>query len=437
MSSAQGRQPAVIFIFITLVLAVVGFGLLIPVLPKIVVQLQGGAVSEGSHTYGWIISSYALMQFVCAPILGALSDQFGRRKIILIATAGSAIDYVVMALAPTLGWFFLARIIAGGTAGVLSTANAYIADITPPEKRAQSFGLLGAAFGIGFVIGPVLGGVLGNIDLRLPFWVAAGCSGVNWLWGCFVLPESLKPENRRKFEWGRANPVGALVALKRFPAVLGLAECYFILMLAQAMIQTTWALYTDYRYQWTPLNIGLSLMLAGVLTGLVQAVVVKKAVPALGETRAVLAGFTVSIIAQLGYALSTEGWMIYAIICFGAFSGIAGPALQSYITKHVPANEQGAVQGVYAGLASLAGVPGPVLGTWAFGSAVDPDKTVYLHEWFSWLEPALNWTLRNLVPHHPGASFFLGSIFSFCALALAWRSFQRDKARERVEPRPA
>jgi DHA1 family tetracycline resistance protein-like MFS transporter len=434
MSSAQGRQPAIVFIFITLVLAVVGFGLLIPVLPKIVVQLQGGAVSEGSHTYGWIISSYALMQFVFSPILGALSDQFGRRRIILIATAGSAIDYVIMALAPTLGWFFLARIIAGGTAGVLSTANAYIADITPPEKRAQSFGLLGAAFGIGFVIGPVLGGVLGNIDLRLPFWVAAGCSAVNWLWGCFVLPESLKPENRRKFEWSRANPVGALLALKRFPAVLGLVECYFIFMLAQAMIQTTWALYTDYRYQWTPLNIGLSLMLAGVLTGLVQAVVVKKAVPVLGETRAVLVGFIVSIVAQLCYAMATQGWMIYAIICFGAFSGIAGPALQAYITKHVPANEQGAVQGVYAGLASLAGVPGPVIGTWAFGSAVDPDKVVHLNDWFAWLEPALNWCLRNLVPHHPGASFFLGAMFSFGAMLLAWRSFRRDQARESTEP---
>ena len=199
MSSAPARQPAVGFIFVTLVLAVVGFGLLIPVLPALVKEFQGGSVSEGAHAYGWIISIYALMQFVGAPVMGSLSDRFGRRRIILIATAGSAIDYVIMANAPSLGWLFLARIIAGFTAGVLSTANAYIADVTPPEKRAQSFGLLGAAFGIGFVIGPVLGGFLGHYDLRLPFWFAAGCATLNWLWGYFVLPESLKPENRRAF----------------------------------------------------------------------------------------------------------------------------------------------------------------------------------------------------------------------------------------------
>ncbi|MBI2516596.1 MAG: TCR/Tet family MFS transporter [Opitutae bacterium] len=404
MTTTPARAPAVGFIFVTLVLAIVGFGLLIPVLPKLIVQFQSGDIAAGSHAYGWIVSSYALMQFFGSPILGALSDRFGRRRIILIATAGSALDYIIMANAPSLAWLFVARLIAGFTGGVLSTANAYIADVTPPEKRAQSFGLLGAAFGIGFIIGPVVGGLLGNIDLRLPFWVAAGCSATNWLWGYFVLPESLKPENRREFSWGRANPVGALIALKRFPAVLGLAESYFILMLAQTMLQSIWALYTDHRYQWGPLEIGLSLMFTGVLTGLVQAVLVKKIVPALGDTRAVIVGFVISITAQICYGLASHGWMIYAIMCAGAFAGLSGPALQSYITKHVPANEQGGVQGVFAGLASFAGIPGPFISTWSFGWAVGPGKP-------GWLA---------------GTPFFVGAAFTLLSLVLAQRSFRRD-----------
>ena len=391
------------FIFVTLVLAIVGFGLLIPVLPKLIVQFQGGDMANGSYAYGWVISVYALMQFIGAPILGSLSDRFGRRRIILIATAGSAIDYVIMANAPTLAWLFVARTIAGFTAGVMSTANAYIADVTPPEKRAQSFGLLGAAFGIGFIIGPVLGGLLGKYDLRLPFWVAAGCAAANWLWGCFVLPESLKPEHRRAFSWRRANPIGALMALQRFPAVLGLAECYFILTLSQILLQSTWALYTDYRYHWDPLQIGLSLMFVGVATGLVQALLVKKLVPKLGDTRAVVIGFCISIVAQIGYGLAPSGWMIYAIGCVGCLAGISQPALQAYITKHVPPTEQGAVQGVFAGLASLAGIPGPFIASHSFGWAIAPGRTHHL----------------------PGIAFFEGAVLTSLALVLAMRSFRR------------
>ncbi len=404
MSNLSARKPAISFIFVTLVLSVVGFGLLIPVLPSLVKEFRGGDVSAGSHAYGWIISTYALMQFVGSPIMGSLSDRFGRRRIILIATAGSAIDYVIMANAPNLSWLFVARIIAGFTAGVLSTANAYIADVTPPEKRAQSFGILGAAFGIGFVIGPVLGGVLGHIDLRLPFWVAAGCSALNWLWGYFVLPESLKPENRRAFQWSRANPVGALLALRHLPTVLALAGSYFIMMLAQTMLQSTWALYTDARYHWGPLQVGISLMAIGVLSGLVQATLVKKIVPRIGETRAVVIGLVISIVTQIAYGLATQGWMIYAILGFGAFAGISQPALQAYITKHVPANEQGAVQGVYGGLASLAGIPGPLIGTFILAWAVGPQT-------FPWLA---------------GSSFFMGALITGLALYLALRTFRKD-----------
>lgn len=406
MHKASDRQPGVGFIFVTLVLAIVGFGLLIPVLPKLIVQFQGGDMAAGSHAYGWIISIFALMQFIGSPILGSLSDRYGRRRIILIATAGSAVDYVIMACAPSLSWLFVARTIAGFTAGVMSTANAYIVDVTPPEKRAGAFGLLGAAFGIGFVIGPALGGFLGNIDLRLPFWFAAGCSTLNWFYGFFVLPESLKPENRREFSWKRANPAGALLALKRFPAVLSLAEAYFILMLAQNMMFSTWALYTDYRYHWTPLDVGLSLMFVGVLSGFVQAVLVKRLVPKLGDTRSIVIGLGISAASYVCYALAPYGWLIYVIMFFAAFGGISGPALQSYVTKHVPPNEQGAVQGVLSGLASLASIPGPFIATWSFG-----------------------WAIAAGNPFHvPGIAFFEGALFTGLALWLVGRSFRRESA---------
>lgn len=402
MSEKSARQPALGFIFVTMVLAVVGFGLLIPVLPRLVVEFSGGNKTTGSYAFGWLISSYALMQFIGSPILGALSDQFGRRRIILIATAGSAIDYLIMANAPTLTWLFVARVIAGFTAGVLATANAYIADVTPPEKRAHAFGLLGAAFGIGFIIGPVLGGFLGNVSLRLPFWFAAGCATLNWIYGYFVLPESLKEENRKKFSWERTNPIGALRALKRFPAVLSVVESFFLLTLAQVMLQSTWALYTDYRYEWTPKQIGFSLMFVGLAVALVQALVVKKLVPKLGDTRAVIIGLCISIAAQLGYGMATQGWMIYAIICLGAFAGIAGPAVQSYITRHVPTNEQGAVQGVFSGLQSLAAIPGPFIASHSFGWAIA--QTGF-------------W-------HLPGIAFFEGALLTLVALVLAMRSFR-------------
>lgn len=404
MQASPGRAPAIGFIFVTLVLAIVGFGLLIPVLPKLIVEFQGGDVTAGSHTYGWLVGVYALMQFVGSPILGSLSDRYGRRAIILIATAGSALDYVIMANAPTLSWLVIARIIAGFTGGVLATANAYIADVTPPEKRAGAFGLLGAAFGIGFIIGPALGGLLGEINLRLPFWVAAGCSAANWIFGYFVLPESLPQANRRPFSWARANPVGALAALNRFPAVLGLAGSFFLLMLAQNMLFSTWALYTDHRYHWSPLSVGLSLMFVGVLSGLVQAVLVRRIVPALGEKRAVIIGMTISMCAQLCYGLANQAWMIYAIMTVGAFAGIATPALQAYITQHVPPNEQGAVQGVYGGLGSLAGIPAPILATWSFGWAISPQSPVYL----------------------PGIAFFEAALVIALALFLTVRAFRQD-----------
>ncbi|HET7537260.1 MAG TPA: TCR/Tet family MFS transporter [Candidatus Didemnitutus sp.] len=401
--TTEPRKPAVRFIFVTLTLAIMGFGLLIPVLPKLIIQFQGDDVTRGSHAYGALVGIYALMQFIGSPILGSLSDRFGRRRIILIATAGSAIDYTIMAVAPTLWWLFIARTIAGFTAGIFATANAYIVDVTPPEKRASAFGLLGAAFAIGFVIGPFLGGLLGKIDIHLPFWFSAGCAAVNFLWGFFVLPESLSSDHRREFSWSRANPIGALLALKRFPAVLGLVESFFFLMLAQMMMYSLWALYTSHRFGWGTDHVGFSLMVAGVLMGIVQGGLVKKVVPKLGETRAALIGFTVSCLTYIGYGFAGSTWMMYAVMVFGSLAGIAGPSMQAYITKHVPANEQGAVQGVFSGLQSLAGIPGPIIGTYIFGWSVLPGHP-------AWME---------------GLAFFAAAAFVVIAIVLAVRAFSQ------------
>lgn len=404
MSAHAPRQPATIFIFITLVIAMLGIGLIIPVLPGLITQLSGGQVADGAHIYGWIVGIFALMQFIGSPFLGALSDRYGRRRVILIALAGSSIDYIVMALAPTLGWLFVARMIAGLTAGVLATANAYIADVTPPEKRAQAFGMLGAAFGLGFIIGPAIGGLLGSYSLRLPFWVAACFAGLNWLYGFFILPESLAPENRRPFSWSRANPIGSLLALRRFPVVLGLSECYFILSIAQTMLQSVWVLYMGARYGWSTAQVGGSLAVVGVTSIVVQVGLVKHLVARLGETQSVIVGLAISIGAQICYGLATQSWMIYAIIVVGSLAGMGGPALQSYITRHVPANEQGAVQGALSGLASIAGIIGPPLAAWSFGWGIAPGGRFHL----------------------PGIPFFESAVLIAIALVLAMRSFRRD-----------
>jgi DHA1 family tetracycline resistance protein-like MFS transporter len=410
MSTSLPRAPALGFIFVTLVLLVLGFGIIIPVLPGLVTQFRGGSVSEGSHAYGWLIGVFALMQFIGSPILGALSDRFGRRKVILIALAGSAIDNLVMALAPSLGWLFAGRMIAGLTAGVIATANAYIADVTPPEKRAQGFGLVGAAFGLGFIIGPAVGGLLGHLHLRLPFFVSAGCLVANWLYGAFVLPESLPPEKRRAFEWKRANPVGGLFLLRRFHGIFGLAGMQFLYLLGSLMLQSTWVLYTGYRYGWGPQQVGFSLMFVGVASAAVQGGLVRPILGRLGEQRGLAAGLVLSAIAMTGYGLATRGWMIYALIVCGALGGIAGPAAQSLITRHVPPDEQGAVQGVLASLGSLAGIFGPPIAAWSFGACVAPGTVLPL----------------------PGVAFFEAAALFLLALVLALRAFQADAAAVRA-----
>ena len=404
------REPAVKFIFVTLVLLVLGFGIIIPVLPGLVTSFRGGNVAEGSTSYGALVGIFALMQFIASPILGALSDRFGRRKIILVALGGASIDYVIMGLAPSLGWLFAGRMISGMTAGAIATCNAYIADVTPPEKRAQGFGLVGAAFGLGFIIGPAFGGVLGQHNLRLPFFVAAGCVGINWLYGMFVLPESLPIERRRAFEWKRANPVGALVVLRRFRGVLDLAAMYFTYTFGTVILQSIWVLYTGYRYGWSTLQVGLSLTMAGVMAAVVQGGLVRHILAWLGERGGLVAGLLWGSLIMAGYGLATQGWMIYLLLFVGSLAGITGPAAQSLITRHVPADQQGIVQGSLAGLTSLAGIFAPPLAAWSFGRFISPQSRFQL----------------------PGIPFFVAALLCLVALALALRSFRIDEAVSRA-----
>lgn len=362
------------FIFMTLLMDVLGFGLLIPVAPRLIQSLLPighNTEADAAIPFGHLTALYAVMQFFFAPILGALSDHYGRRPVLLVSIFGSGLDYFAMALSPTLAILFVTRAINGISGGSMSVATAYIADVTPPEKRAGAFGLIGAAFGLGFILGPALGGLLGRIDVHYPFYAAGGMALLNWLYGYFVLPESLPPERRAKFTLAKANPAAAIFGLRRYPLVAWMAVALFLLNLAQFVLHATWALYTSHRYAWDPLQIGLSLMVVGVGAAVVQAGLARKLVPIIGERVALLGGIAIGIVAYVGYGSAPQGWMIYALIAFASLGGIAGPAGQALITHVVSAREQGAVQGALAGLTSVAQIFGPIIGTNVFAYAID------------------------------------------------------------------
>jgi DHA1 family tetracycline resistance protein-like MFS transporter len=390
------------FVFVTGVLIVLGWGIISPVLPGLIIEFQGGDAAAGAHMYGWILGSFAVMQFLGAPLLGVLSDRFGRRKVILVALAGSAFDYVLMGWAPTLAWLFAARVVAGFLGGAMSTCNAYVADVTPPERRAHGFGILGAAFGIGFVLGPAIGGFLGDANLRLPFFVAAGAVALNWTYGAWLLPESLPVAKRRPFDWRRANPVGGLINLRRFPGIFGLAGVYFLSVFGTTMLQSTWVIYTGYRYGWTPRQVGVSLMFVGVSAIIVQGKLVGLVLPRIGEKRGLFFGLSTTVIVMILYGLVPKSWMIYPLICVGALGGFSGPAVQTLITRRVPADEQGTVQGALASLASLATVFAPPIAAWSFAACIGPKAIIYL----------------------PGIALFEAAAVVFTGLILAIRSLR-------------
>jgi MFS transporter, DHA1 family, tetracycline resistance protein len=402
VSSGPSRKPAILFIFITLVLDIVGIGIVIPILPKLIQAFQHGNEETAARTYGLLASLYALMQFIFAPVLGSLSDRFGRRRVILLSLFGSGLDYFVFAFAPNFAWFYVARAISGITGANISAASAYIADVSPPEKRAGNFGLIGAAFGIGFIAGPALGGWLGSYDLKLPFLVAGSLTLLNWLYGFFVLPESLSPANRRPFSWARANPVGSLLALGKHPIVLGLTATYFLLGLAHQVFPATWVLYTSYRYHWSPKQTGVSLAIVGLMAGLVQGGLTRVVVKRFGEAKTAIFGMCVWMLAFAAYGLASEGWMVYVILLCGSLGSVMGPSVQGLISRNVGDDEQGSVQGSLSSLSSVAGIIGPLIATGLFAYFISNRSPIYL----------------------PGAAFFFSSVLTFIALVLALRSFR-------------
>lgn len=392
------------FILVTLFLDILGIGIVIPVLPHLVTDMLGGNESLAASYYGAIAGSYALMQFLFAPVLGALSDRFGRRPVLLISLFGFGVNYLLTALAPNVYWLFVARIFSGIMGASFTTVNAYIADISTPENRSQNFGLVGAAFGLGFIFGPALGGVLGNIGPRVPFYVSACVVLLNWLYGLFVLPESLPKDRRRKFSLREGNPLGGVLRLKRFPSVQELAMAFVFVALAQRGLETVWVLYTQHRYGWNELQNGMSLALVGVMAAIVQGGLIRRVVPKWGEKRSVRIGLLVSAIAFVCYGLAPTGASVIPIIVVGAIGGIAGPAIQGLVTGAVDPSQQGAVQGALTSLTSLSAILAPLLSTQLFRYFTSEAAPIQL----------------------PGAPFFLGAGFMAAALFIAVHA-TRDK----------
>lgn len=361
---ATSKKAAIGFIFITLLIDVIGFGLIIPVAPKLIQELLGITdVSVASQYGGWLTFAYAIMQFLCAPILGNLSDKYGRRPVLLFSLFGFGIDYLFVSFAPSIGWLFVGRIIAGITGASFTTASAYIADISTAENRAQNFGMIGAAFGLGFVIGPMLGGFLGELGTRVPFLVAAGLALTNWLYGYFILPESLNKELRRPFDWKRANPLGSLLHLRKYPAVSGLIASLIFVYLAAHAVQSNWSFFNIEKFKWTPKMIGLSLGLVGILVGVVQGGLVRFINPKLGNAKSVYLGLSFYAIGLFLFAFASQSWMMFAFLIPYCLGGIAGPALQSIISGNVPPNEQGELQGALTSLMSATSIVGPIMMT--------------------------------------------------------------------------
>lgn len=405
MTSTPLSPHALTFIFITVLIDSIGFGIVIPVFPQLIMELTGEPVNEAARIGGWLAFAYAIMQFGFGPVIGNLSDRFGRRPVLLASLFAFAIDYMLMGIAPTLALLFVGRVIAGITGASHTTAYAYIADISPPEKRAQNFGLIGMAFGMGFIVGPAIGGLLGDqFGTRAPFFVAGGLALLNFLYGWLILPESLPRERRRSFDIKRANPVGTLLRLRRYqPVVLGLAMALFLWQLGHQSLQGTWSFYTIYRFEWSPGMVGASLAAVGVTAAIVQGGLVRVIIPKIGERRAVIVGLLSGLAGFAMYGLATEGWMIFAGIAVAAFSGLAYPSMNALMSAQVEANAQGELQGAVASLFSLSTIIGPPLMTQLFGYFTGVTAPFQL----------------------PGAAFLLAAMLTIASLLLFLRAAPR------------
>ncbi len=403
-SKQEGRPAALSFIFITLLIDVIGLAIIIPVFPKLIEGLIHGSVSDASRISGLLLVAYAVMQFLCAPLVGNLSDKYGRRPVLLFSLLGFGVDYLFLAFAPTIGWLFIGRIIAGITGASFTTASAYIADVSSPEKRAQNFGMIGVAFGLGFILGPVIGGILGKMDTHYPFYAAAALAFINAIYGFFILPESLSKENRRPLDWKRCNPLGTLLQLKKYPSVINLSVCLFIVYFASHAVQSVWTFYTMQKFKWNEDLVGYSLGFIGLMIALVQGGLIRIAIPKLGQEKSIWIGLTLYAIGMVFFGLANQGWMMFAYMIPYAMGGIAGPALQGIMTNQVPANEQGELQGGLTSLMSLSSIFGPWFMTYIFYYFTNAKAPVYL----------------------PGAPYFVGAALMLLSAFLAMRSFKKN-----------
>ncbi len=400
MAPRKPGKRALAFVLVTVLLDTMGFGVIIPVTPELIMELTGEGLSRAAVYGGWLGFVYAILQFLFAPILGNLSDRFGRRPVLLYAVASLGIDYVVMGLAPNITWLFIGRAISGIAGASFTPAHAYIADVTSTEKRAQAFGYMGAAFGAGFVLGPALGGLLGELGPRAPFFVAAGLSLVNLVYGYFVLPETLPPEKRRSFDWRRANPVGTLLQIRKYPVVLGLLAALFLWQVAHQVMPAVWSFYTMYKFGWTEAIVGGSLAFVGMIMVVGQSTLPRVVIPHLGERKTALIALTVGAAGYAGYAFATEGWMMFAWLFTWLLGALFMPSTQALMSQRVSADAQGELQGAVAGLHSLSSIIAPPLMTQMFR----------------------RFTAESAAIQFPGAPFLLASALALGAMAIFWRA---------------
>ena len=399
------RQAAIGFIFVTLLIDTMGFGLIIPVMPDLIKHLTGVTTNEASRYGAWLLTVYALTSFACSPIIGNLSDRFGRRPVLLSSLLGFGVDYCFLAFAPSYGWLFVGRVIAGITGASFTTATAYIADISTAENRAKNFGMVGAAFGLGFIIGPALGGLLSGWGIRAPFYAAAILCLFNSTYGFFFLPESLPKENRRAFDWKKANPLGSLRFLTRHPEIGGLALSFFLIYMAAQSIQGNWSFFTMYRFNWSEKMVGISLAVVGLLIALVQAVLTRVINPRIGNEKSIYLGLSLYTLGLVLFAFANQSWMMFAFLVPYCLGGIAGPSLQATVSGKVPSNEQGELQGALTSLMSLTTILGPLIMN-------------NLFTYFTTTAPI----------HFPGISFLLGAIFMLTSIIIAWSVLARRRA---------
>lgn len=357
------KKAAVGFIFITLLIDITGWGIILPVVPKLIGELIHGDITEAATYGGWLGFVYAFTQFIFSPMVGNLSDQYGRRPILLISLLGFALDYLLLAAAPSIGCLFAGRIIAGLTGASISTASAYIADISTDETRTKNFGLIGAAFGLGFIIGPVIGGVLGHYGARIPFYVASVLCLLNFLYGYFILPESLDKNKRRPFDWRRANPIGSLKFLAKHPKISSLVIALILVYIGLQAVQSNWHFFTMYQFNWSERTVGLSLAVLGLLLGLVQGVLIRWTAPKLGEQKSIYSGLIFYALGLLLFSFASEGWMMLVFLIPYSLGGICGPSLQSMISKSISSNQQGELQGALTSLVSATSIIGPPIMT--------------------------------------------------------------------------